>query len=266
MNYENRVVVFIDILGFYAIVRNTLDTNGKDIPDKILALNEVLLLVRNVLDIDKPENQVSKSKKVTQFSDSIVISFLATEESEVFYTLLDILRLIINFVFRRIICRGGIAYGKLIHNDKVIFGPAMIQAYETESRAALYPRVILDESIIRIGMKYHGFHHAPEHERDSIMQIVTKDTDEMYYIDYFESAQEELDDPLYDMPTYIDRLRSIIEPNVSSEKPDIKAKYGWMRNKYNKMIAPFRNESLIKKLREDGEDGLADYCADLEEI
>jgi hypothetical protein len=266
MNYENRIIAFIDILGFRSIIEKTIDQEGNDIREKINDLNDILLLIRDILDIDKPENIFSDTKKVTQFSDSIVISFLAGEESEVFHTLLSILWVIINFVDHGILCRGGLAYGKIIHNDKVLFGPALIQAYETESKAALFPRVILDESIIELGEKYHGRQHRAEHEREYLMQLVSKDTDGMYFIDYFAGAQSELDEPEYGMPDYINNLRKIIISNVGNNKPDMKVKYGWMRDKFNRLVRQFKDPAFINQLREKGEEDLADYYDDLNEI
>jgi hypothetical protein len=98
MKYEKRVTVFLDILGFKQLIKST-----------------------EIKEEDVEEN-FSKSKRITHFSDSIVISFNENEESEIFYTLSEIQNLIINLIYKGIICRGGIAYGKLIHNEKMIFG------------------------------------------------------------------------------------------------------------------------------------------------
>jgi hypothetical protein len=44
--------------------------------------------------------------------------------------------------------RGAIAYGPLYHDKKFVFGGAYQQAYETESKLAVFPRVIFDESVL----------------------------------------------------------------------------------------------------------------------
>ncbi|HUI29355.1 MAG TPA: hypothetical protein VLX91_03985 [Candidatus Acidoferrales bacterium] len=259
MKYENRIVAFIDILGFKAIVGATLDEDGNEVSEKIKTLNDTLLLVRHEFDMDEPDTKLTKSRQVTQFSDSVVISFLAQEPSEVFYILLDLLHLVINFVGVGVLCRGGIAFGKLIHTDKVLFGPALIKAYETETRAALFPRIILSDYIIALGAKYHLSHHDPADELDSILDIVTVDTDGMYYIDYFTNAQSELNDPAYDMPEYITRLRKIIKEMSQHDEPDIVVKFGWMKDKFNKLIDVSRGEAFIKRLKKSGNYELAEF-------
>ena len=272
MKYEDRVIAFIDILGFKNIVDKTL-VDEKDASRKIWELSDVLLLFRRILG-DEPikykshklSTKFAKSKRITQFSDLIVISFLINEESEVFYTLADIQTLLVNLVYRGILCRGGITYGKLIHTPNLIFGPGLIQAYETESKAALYPRIILGEEVIRIAEKYHGFQHTAKYEREYILSIVTKDTDDMYFIDYFDKVYGELDDPVEDMPEYIDKLREVIMSNMRSDMPDLKVKYGWLRNKFNRIVRHMKDPRFIGDLRRAGDDDIADYYEDLKSI
>ena len=44
-----------------------------------------------------------------------------------------------------ILLRGGITVGQLCHKDNIVYGPAMVEAYELESKSAIYPRVIVSE-------------------------------------------------------------------------------------------------------------------------
>jgi hypothetical protein len=239
MPYENRVVLFIDILGFRGIVDSTLDSDGNDIEARINELYEIFNAIRYFLDMDE-ENSDSETRRVTQFSDSIAISFLATERSEVFQTLYLVQLVVTELILKGVLCRGGVAYGKLIHDDRVLFGPALNTAYDAESKAALFPRIILDESIISLGVRFHATHHLPQHEIDSINMIVSKDMDEMYYIDYFGKTLGNLDDPVYDAPNYIDCLRNIILQHIDTANPGLRVKYGWLKNKFNEMVREIR--------------------------
>lgn len=265
MKYDDRIVCFIDILGFKSIINQTIDKDGNDKEEEIKLINETLSLGLEILDLDE-KYKLAKSKVVTQFSDSFVISFLVNERSEIFYTLIEIQHLIMNFMVKGILVRGGIAYGKLIHNDKVVFGPGLVKAYETESRAALYPRVILDKTVIEIAKIFHSHGGNPTHEEESIMNVVTKDTDDMYYIDYIQKAQSELDDPEIDMVDYIEKLKKVIEPLKNVEHPDIKVKIGWLTNKVNNLIESATNERYIEILKKNGNYELAEYYGGLEKI
>jgi hypothetical protein len=240
MKYENRVTVFLDILGFKNLIKRTEDRKGNDNEEEIGYLNDTFLLIRELLGLDNlPENE-SKSKQITQFSDSIIISFIENEESQVFFTLNDLKNLVVNLILRGVICRGAISYGKLVHNDKMIFGPALVDAYETESKAALYPRIILDRKIINIGMKYHAIHHDEFTEKMAIKGMLVRDTDDMFYIDYFFNVTEYLENGKLDIPIYFNKLQQIIETGLVNRSPDIKIKYNWMKNKFNLRVPQFK--------------------------
>lgn len=248
MEYEDRVVCFIDILGFQNHINKTdtadQNANSCNIDNIVGAIDNL----RYFTDADKDEADagVNSSKRVTQFSDSVVISFLSNEESEVFYSLLSLLWVQLNLVLHGILCRGGIVRGKLIHTEKCLFGPAIIDAYTLESKAALYPRIILDESIIEVGIEAHGKHHFPRHEQDSIMKLLKKDSDGMYYIDYITGAQSELNDPEYDYPRYLNDLGNIIGEGLKSKNPSVLIKYKWLNEKYSPYV-----KDLKKHLRKD---------------
>lgn len=236
MNYEDRIVCFLDILGFRAHILSTITSDGNDSSKGIEHLASTLSGIRDILDVGRPQDR--PDKEVTQFSDSIVISFLSTQESGVFYAILDILWVQINLVLRGLLFRGGIVRGKLVHTPELLFGPAMIDAYLLESKAALYPRVVLDESIINAGIEAHGRHHLPEHEARSIMSLVKQDADGMYYIDYVTAAQSELDDPEIDYPCYLDALSRIILDGLKTQgnsrrtqDPSVTIKYRWLKEK-----------------------------------
>ena len=207
MNYQNRVVIFIDILGFKELLTETTDKEGNDNEEGILKLTQAYESIRDVWDLDKIETDSNilkktskQDKQITFFSDCIVISFPAKEKSEIFYTLLEVKWVILRLISQGILCRGAISYGKLLHNDKFIFGPALVEAYILESKAANYPRVILDRSIIDLAGNARLGNHTREEEITFVESLLEKDLDGMYYIDYFAKAQEELDDPQYDFP------------------------------------------------------------------
>ena len=148
MNYQNRVVLFLDILGFSSIIDKTIDSDDKDNTSYIESLYETLSSMKSELNYRRKSGD---NKVVTQFSDTIVISFPEEKDNEVFLLFDDIQSLIIALIRKGILVRGAISYGKLIHDRNIIFGPALIDAYETEVKAALYPRVILDKTIVDIG-------------------------------------------------------------------------------------------------------------------
>ena len=230
IEYEDRVVCFLDILGFSEHVLQTISDDQSIIVQKIGEIEGALEAVRDVLDLD--EEKCQGSTQITQFSDCIVISFLSNEQSGVFFTLESILWVLIELVKRGFIFRGGIVRGQLAHDNRLLFGPAMIDAYELEKKAAYYPRVVLDKSIVSLSGDYSAPHHNGSDEIAYVNELAVKDFDGMYYIDYFGAAQKELDDPECDYPLYLENLYKLIEKGLENKDASIRIKYQWMKEKY----------------------------------
>ena len=233
MNYENRICCFIDILGFQEHVNETT-TGDEDNVEKINSIKQIIDIARMiVVDYD---SGVSKSKMVTQFSDSIVISFKIEEKSEVFYTLIDLLHIAFEFANKGYLARGGVCLGKMIHTDDFILGPALVDSYILESKKAIYPRIIVDAEVIAAGMIFKSDHHDADYEKQSILDCLNKDDDDYYYIDFIEKVNFELDDPNYDLIPYLLNLEKLIQAGLSSSDNRVKQKYNWIKEKFNNYI------------------------------
>lgn len=268
MNYENRIVLFLDILGFRGIIDKTVvknDDNTSAIVDLYNKLEEVREFLSSRLKQREIYNNINFSLKVTQFSDSIIISFINDDNTTLLKLIRTIQELIINFVNSGMLCRGAISYGKLIHDNRIIFGPALNDAYETETKAAMYPRIILDKSIIELNKNQRQislFEDEMSKEK-MILGYLSKDTDEKYYIDYFPKDIGEYK-YITNIQTYLVNLRQIIINGSKSTKPDIKVKYGWMKNKYNNLLLILQSESKIFEISK--EKGLFEYISKLNHL
>ena len=225
-SYEDRIVCFLDILGFKQHIRETICGGGQEEPVQVENIRDAFRVIRVMLGDYGEEDPLDR--EITQFSDSVVISFLATEESAVFYSLHDILLIQVNLVYRGMLCRGGVSRGLLLHSQNEVFGPAMVDAYTLESKAALYPRVIMSDDIVDAGIKAHGRQHLPAHEEEGIRSLLTRDSDGMLYVDYLTKAKGELNEPDLEYPGYLSRLAEIVRNGLSSRDPSIAVKYRWM--------------------------------------
>jgi hypothetical protein len=274
MKYEQRIVAFIDILGFKSLLSETTDNKGIDNEKAINAVISAYEAIRDIWDLDKKsdylDTESSDSKKVSIFSDCLVVSFEVNQPSQVFYTLLEIKWLIMRLISRKILCRGAVSVGKFIHTDHYLFGPALVEAYTLESKAAMYPRVILDHTVIEAGAQNSIMDHDSSEELRYVRSLLEQDSDGMYYIDYFFKAQSELDDPEYDFPEYINNLGAIIRKGLMGSshhsKADIRVKYSWMRERYNQMVEQVTEPKIIENLNNSGDFELASFYKDLKKI
>lgn len=249
--YEERLCLFLDILGF----KNHVDESAKDTenPQKstyrtltVAMLYDALKSIGEAMTFTVEGLESNSTKMVTQFSDSIVVSYKLDEASALFDMLYDIYLLQINLIQRGILVRGAITAGKLIHNDKLVFGPALNEAAEFE-KLAMYPRVILSQEIIVLGKNRHASHHSSADEEKSIMSLLKKDLDGMFYIDYFAVSPGEFDEEWDGLYNHMIELRELIKRlSQLTRSPSIKLKHSWMRQKFNDVALPLEQSKYRK--------------------
>jgi hypothetical protein len=136
--YEHRVIVLYDFLGWRSEVADAGDDS-----EKIGRLRQTLLLHAKLSKIEGPV-------VVSTFSDNVAISTIPDKAATPVF--LDAIATIqLHATARGFLMRGGIAVGDLIHDDDMVFGPALNRALELESKIAKYPRIIVDDDVAKIG-------------------------------------------------------------------------------------------------------------------
>lgn len=169
--YQNKFIVFVDILGFGALVERSGATPGlaESILDTLLSMNPDRLqeTMYGSLNEEKiPKDELAGAKEalaiihehmsnhhhitISYFSDSLVLS--ADDDNIIAsQSILELLAKLSIELWNNysLLIRGGMTLGKLVHNDNgPIFGPAMNRAYFLESEEANTPRIIIDEHCI----------------------------------------------------------------------------------------------------------------------
>lgn len=217
------------------MIFETVESDGTESPIHIEKIESIFRIAKDFLSPETPSDH-DAGLKITQFSDSIIVSFDYTKSSQIFHRLLSLQWMLINFTLNKITCRGGAVVGKIHHSDTCVYGPGLVEAYLLESQAAFYPRIILSEEIINLAGSYKQEHHSRNEEIGYVKEILSRDSDGLYYIDYFESAQHELDDPEYDYPGYLTTLHDIIQSGLNCRNHSIRIKHLWMKEKYNNVV------------------------------
>lgn len=139
VSYERKFVAFYDVLGW----RQKIAEAGND-PEMILALKAAVTGWSFLSNVEV-QNRGFKTR-ITTFSDNVVISEPA--EGPNFHLLLFRLGYMqVIASWSGLLIRGAITIGDIVHDDSIVFGPALNRAYELESQRAIYPRIILDPDI-----------------------------------------------------------------------------------------------------------------------
>jgi hypothetical protein len=156
-NYEDRYCAFLDILGFSDMLR----TIQKGVPyEQIRYLLQTIHLRTQWNKSPSREEITETDFRAQSISDAVAISTKAIGRG-----LLQIFDAIEEMSFECLrfgyFIRGGIAKGQLYHDDHIVFGDALVQAYRLEGQIARYPRVIVPQEL---GTRYLG-----EHNKDRLI-------------------------------------------------------------------------------------------------
>lgn len=229
--YEERLILFIDFLGFKEIVGTTV-SNPAELDLLIDALNEI----GNIGDMS-----AITSQRVTQFSDSVVLSYSLDEESGVFSMINEIALTVISLAFRGYLLRGAVTIGQLYHDDRHVIGPAMVTAVEMESKIACFPRVIVDATVVQLARRYPREGHSADEEERYVRGFINEDRDGHLFIDYisWDAVVAEAGAEDADYPAYLARLSTMIKLGLKHKDVRVVEKYLWLHPRYVKVLKRF---------------------------
>lgn len=243
--YEERVLAFVDVLGFTKIVENTIK-NELEIEDETKKIDALFNAFHELLFKETySSNDTSTSKIISHFSDTIVISCLKTEKSGIFCTLVNVLFLCATALQEDFLLRGVIVCGKLYHTKEKIYGPALTKAYEMEKKLALYPRVILDDNVLEIAKKYSN-----NQEFKTIEKIILKDFDGLFYLNYFDLTKINIFYKNKGLSTYFELLREKVKSMSEKENLSIRSKYLWLKEKLPVVLKRYKSLYYNDKTKE----------------
>lgn len=262
ITYQNGIVAFIDILGFKEIVKKSernprqLRTvyesleflKKRELPDKWnLQLVEIEedAQKKGISDFDITNRSFSSA-----FSDSIVVTVIVDDNN--IHASLSTLLANLSFVGSKLIIdgiliRGAITIGKIIHTPTgIVFGQGLIDAYQLETRAAKYPRIILSDNII----SKLNYPLETKKDRFPYHQYLKRFSDgcvgfhQLIYFQVLQSwekmSKKRLENSLKSAK------KTIIEGLDSSfEFPDVYEKFLWLKKEYQDLIILEANKPKI---------------------
>lgn len=129
-------VALIDVLAYRSRLENDKKTGQFKLKDDLEG-------ALSVFDVVKPERF-----SVQAISDTIILPCDKHSDFLEFLSLLK--RVFLAFLSKGLFIRGGIAYSKHFHAGKLTYSHAVARAYELESKAAIYPRIVIDPNIIEM--------------------------------------------------------------------------------------------------------------------
>ncbi|WP_303293853.1 hypothetical protein [Marinobacter sp. ST-43] len=236
--YKDRIVAFIDILGFEALILS-LSKN----PELRERIHAALTKIRSTRDSSRRANTAQSDLEINQFSDSIAISAEPTKKG--FFSVIWACGwLNADLLYSGILTRGGISVGPTVHESDLIYGEAMLQAYRIESSAAVYPRIVVDDAIF----EYPGIGAQKPYLR--------QDGDGLWFIDPFEfeascpGAAGLAADGYDPREIYFKELGKHIESGLSgATRVDHRSKWQWLKSRYEAALQFHRSGGKTQFMR-----------------
>lgn len=254
--YEDRVVIYIDILGFKQWINNP-KTDEK----LVLSLFKELSRWKGDGGIQQREEggMPKMDLSFSFFSDSLFITYpieasrlyysriseiskdapIAQENYVDIFTAVEMVFKLQSLIFSKfsLLSRGAISLGKVFHKDSenLLFGPAINEAVWNEQNLCHTPRVILTNSI-------REFYFKDKLEDLAIYRHkwLIEDSDGIIYLNFLfpllsGKSEEE-----------INLIKSIIEVNLKNyaTNPKHLSKWSWLANLFNLTIIELRAGEL----------------------
>lgn len=215
-------VLFLDLLGVRAM------NASPDVDQHLRALDRaVSRTYRDFLRADSPW-------PASFFSDTLVLTApvlpVGEEESAIGGLIIQAAWLQLNLIEAGFFARGGLSLGRVHHRDGLLFGPALIDAYDAESRRAIHPRIVLGSQAVKSQEDNLQFYENPSESPQAAMLL--RDADGQVFINYLGLVLDDpLEDPLVALTTHREAIRKRLELH-RSDKP-VWEKYRWTAEYHN---------------------------------
>jgi hypothetical protein len=131
--------------------------------------------------------------------------------------------------------RGALSLGPLCVTDDIIFGTALIESYQLESKASIVPRVVLTEPVMKLVAEHF---HSGGSSTKLDGELVCHDIDGWWFVNYLQAAIE---------PGGINWRKveqhktSVMASLARSARHDILPKFGWVSRYHNVFCHWHRN-------------------------
>lgn len=242
--FKKRAVAFLDVLGFKTIL-NDFEKEAKDNRFEFLDDeddNEIFVSSRANDFINTFKNAIGKldSNKYRYylFSDNICITSIndttASDLQDLFLVITD---LYFEFAQKGYFLRGGIDYGLFIDEKKIAVGNPLANAYELETKKAIYPRIILSDSLVA---EFQSYNTAGKKIYDYIYSdVLIKESCEIKYLNVF--LQVFQSDYREDREDFFKIYNEVIVSNLSRNITNeiVYVKYKWLADQFNEFIDLF---------------------------
>lgn len=152
---------------------------------KILRTMQTQFSAGGRVEVDA-ENKPQSIFRFLNFSDLMIrATFVSQNVNVVDYLNWELLNLAnkqCELVCQGILLRGAVCMAQIYVDERIIFGPALVNAYLLEKSVAVFPRIVIDDELMTLAKNSSG---SPMKMRGALWtEYLTRGEDGFYFVDY----------------------------------------------------------------------------------
>jgi len=225
------VVGFLDLLGFSQQVMAANDEQqAQSLLDKIAA---AIADSRAFVQQDLAEEFRTRPGgwSVKFFSDNLVLGYAVDANESLGLAAQFIIRCAQRYQLRMILSglflRGGLTHGPVCITDEIIFGRALIECYQLESKVSIVPRVIVTPAL---QVALADFLRSGVGVDSDSGSLLCRDVDGWWFVNYLQGAVHH---GRVDWSLIERHRQSILESLATTTRHDVLPKFGWACRYHN---------------------------------
>lgn len=230
---KQSIVAFVDVLGF-----SHFSSSYPEMEDSQLVLDRIATAIDDSRDFVRkaiPGGDVGAGRHWATkfFSDNLALGYPFDDKSTdrastAWFIIRSAQKYQLKMAMNGFFVRGALTQGPVCLTDEIIFGSALIECYQLESKASIVPRIVLAEPLQQLIIEPHrGKKVAVEPD---IQQAVCRDVDGWWFVNYLDAAQNS-DGVQWDLIEQ--HKKSILESLSQTTRHDVLPKYGWACRYHN---------------------------------
>jgi hypothetical protein len=230
---RQSIVAFIDVLGFseFSTACPTL-ADSQRVLDKIAtAIEDSRAFVRQT--IPGGERELGHRWATKFFSDNLAFGYPFDDESgdhaaTAWFIIRCAQRYQLKMTMNGFFVRGALTNGPVCLTDEIIFGSALIECYQLESKASIVPRIVLAQTLVQLVLE--SYRVNADRLEPAIQQAICRDVDGWWFVNYLDAAQ---DSGGIQWDLIEQHKTSILESLSHTTRHDVLPKYGWACRYHN---------------------------------
>ena len=221
---------FMDVLGFSEQITESFQVNQGD---ELLRKFHSILSDR-ISAMEKEQDETLLYFK--SFTDNVILAYpqFSPDLETEFGSILDsILEFQLQMALAGFFIRGGLAVGPLFIDENSAYGPALLEAYQLESKKAINPIITLSDDVMKLVDKhteyYSSIYISPQHRH------VWVSDDNRYFLNYLSECIWEIDGGDEVDWKSLTSHKERIEHNLNKYRylPSVFGKYVWLASYHN---------------------------------